>query len=207
MASSAAWHISGQYMETCNCTLLCPCIISNLAATPTEGDCKAAVTLRIDHGRKGEVVLDGLAFILMLQSAGPMGAGNMKVGLIVDERASDEQVAAIQAIATGSAGGPMAALAPLVGSVAGIERASIQFEEQGLFHAVRAGRFVDQACEGLPSLTATGEAMGIDNTAHPVNARLNLARATRSHMDVFGIRWDDDTGTRNGHFAPFEWSA
>ena len=28
----ASWQISGEYMETCNCTLLCPCIISNLAA-------------------------------------------------------------------------------------------------------------------------------------------------------------------------------
>ena len=43
----ATWQISGEYMETCNCTLLCPCITSNLAATPTEGDCKAAVTMRI----------------------------------------------------------------------------------------------------------------------------------------------------------------
>jgi hypothetical protein len=39
----AGWQIRGEYMETCNCTLLCPCITSNLAATPTEGDCKAAV--------------------------------------------------------------------------------------------------------------------------------------------------------------------
>jgi hypothetical protein len=25
-------------------------------------------------------------------------------------------------------------------------------------------------------------------------------------FNVFGIRWDDSTGTRNGHFAPFAWS-
>ena len=48
----ATWQISGEYMETCNCTLLCPCITSNLAATPTEGDCKAAVTMRIDKGQR-----------------------------------------------------------------------------------------------------------------------------------------------------------
>ncbi len=35
----------------------------------------------------------------------------MTVGLIVDERASEPQVEAIKAIATGAAGGPMAALA------------------------------------------------------------------------------------------------
>ena len=75
----AAWQISGEYMETSNCALLCPCISSNLAAPPTEGDCKAAVTMRIDKGSKDGVTLDGLSFIVMLHSTGPMGVGNMTV--------------------------------------------------------------------------------------------------------------------------------
>jgi hypothetical protein len=130
----------------------------------------------------------------------------MTVGLIVDERASDAQVEAIGAIATGAAGGPMAALAPLVGRVAGIEKRPIEFTVDGLSRSVRAGDMVDQACEGLPSATAPGQAIGIDNTAHPVNSRLSLARATRSVMHAFGIDWNDSSGSRNGHFAPFAWS-
>ena len=58
----AHWQIRGEYMETCNCTLLCPCITSNLAATPTEGDCKAAVAMRIDEGVKDGVTLDCKAY-------------------------------------------------------------------------------------------------------------------------------------------------
>jgi len=129
-----------------------------MAARPTEGDCKAAVTLRIDKGAKGGVALDGLSFIVMLHSPGPMGKGNITVGLIVDDRASDAQVEAIKAIATGAAGGPMAALGPLVGRIAGIERRPIQFDMNGLDRAVRAGELIDQACEGLPSATAPGQA-------------------------------------------------
>src|SRR6478609_1384365 len=202
----STWQITGQYMETCNCTLLCPCIISNLAARPTEVDCKAAVTLRIDKGAKDGTKLDGLAFIVMLHAPGAMGAGNITVGLIIDEAASDQQVEAITAIATGSAGGPMAALGPLVGRVAGVERRPIKFQENGLNYSVSAGELVDQACEGLPSASDPSQAIGIDNTAHPVNSRLSLAKATRSRFHVFGIDWDDTTGTRNGHFAPFAWS-
>ena len=202
----ATWQISGQYMETCNCALLCPCITSNLAARPTEGDCKAAVTLHIDKGAKDGVKLDGLSFIVMMNSPGAMGDGNITVGLIVDEKASDEQVEAISAIATGAAGGPMAALAPLVGRMAGVERRPIQFEVDGLNYAVRAGELVDQACEGLASAADPKQAIGVDNTAHPVNSRLSLAKATRSKFNVFGIQWDDSTGTRNGHFAPFAWT-
>lgn len=203
----SSWQIRGEYMETCNCTLLCPCITSNLAGRPTEGDCQAAVALRIDQGAKDGVTLDGLKFVVMIHAPGPMGAGNMTVGLIVDDRASDAQVEAITAIATGAAGGPMAALALLVGKVAGIERRPISFEADGLARSVRAGDLLDQACEGLPSLTAPGQALAIDHTAHPVNSRLSLAKATRSLFNVFGMRWNDSTGSRNGHFAPFAWSA
>lgn len=202
----AAWQISGEYMETCNCTMLCPCISSNLAAVPTEGDCKAAVTMRIDKGAKDGVKLDGVSFIVMMHAPGAMGAGNIKVGLIIDESASDQQVEAISAIATGAAGGPMAALAPLVGSIAGVERRAIKFESDGLKRVVKAGDLVDQACEGVPSVSAPGQAIAIDNVAHPVNSRLSVAKATRSKFNVFGIRWDDSSGERNGHFAPFAWS-
>lgn len=200
-----SWHISGEYMETCNCAFLCPCISSNLAARPTEGDCKAAIAMRIDEGEKDGVQLGGLSFLVMLQSQGPMAAGNMTVGLIVDERADDRQAEAIGAIASGQAGGPMAALAPLVGRMAGMERSPIRFEIDGLKRSARAGERVDQACEGVPGADPQ-EAICLDNTTHPVNRRLYLGKATRSRFSAFGIDWDDSTGTRNGHFAPFAWS-
>jgi hypothetical protein len=203
----AAWQISGEYMETCSCTFLCPCIPSNLTATPTEGDCKVAIAMRIDNGAMDGLKLDGLGFMLMLHSPGVMAQGGMTTGLIIDERASQAQADAIASIASGAVGGPMAALAPLVGRFAGIERRPIQFDMQGLNRSARAGDLVDQACEGMPSVVTPGQAIGIDNTAHPVNARLSMAKATRSIFNVFGITWNDSTGSRNGHFAPFAWSA
>ena len=202
----AGWRIEGQYMETCNCNLLCPCITSNLMARPTEGDCKAAVAMRIDKGEKDGVKLDGLSFIVLMHSPKAMAEGNFTVGLIVDERASDKQVEAIGAIATGAAGGPMAALAPLVGKVAGVEKRPIRFEGNGMNFAVKAGELIDQAIEGVPGPARPGEPIYIDNTAHPVNSKLGVAKATRSKFNAFGIRWDDSSGTRNGHFAPFAWT-
>ena len=124
----------------------------------------------------------------------------------VDESASDQQVDAISAIATGSVGGPMAALAPLVSQVAGVERRPITFEIDGLTRSVRAGELIDQACTGIASGIDPTKAISVDNTVHPVNSRLSLAKATRSSIHAFGIDWDDSTGTRNGHFAPFSWT-
>ncbi|MCY7371072.1 MAG: DUF1326 domain-containing protein [Polaromonas sp.] len=202
----STWQITGQYMETCNCTFLCPCITSNLSARPTEGDCKAAVTMRIDKGSKDGIELNGLSFIVMMHAPGAMAEGNITVGLIVDEAASDTQVEAITAIATGSAGGPMAALGPLVGRLAGVERRPIRYEADGLKHSVKAGELVDQACEGIASAADPALGIGVDNTVHPANSRLSLAKATRSKFNVFGIDWNDSSGTRNGHFAPFSWA-
>ncbi len=202
-----AWKIEGQYMETCNCAYVCPCITSNLSANPTEGDCKAAIAMKIDKGHKGDVNLDGLCFIVVLYSPGPMIDGNLKVGLIVDERADDAQTDAIAAIATGAEGGPMANLAPLVGEVAGIEKRAIDFSGEGLAFASRAGDLIDQAIEGVPSMADETVAVHLDNTGHPANSRLALAKAVRSVINVFGISWNDSTGSRNGHFAPFSWAA
>ena len=143
---------------------------------------------------------------MLLYSPGIMGEGNFKVGLIVDESASEAQTGAITEIASGAAGGPMAALAPLVGEFAGVEKRPIVFEIDGLNRSVSAGELVDQAIEGVPSASREGEPIYLDNTAHPVAPRLALAKAVRSRMHAFGIDWDDATGTRNGHFAQFAWS-
>ena len=200
------WRLDGEYMETCNCNFLCPCITSNLTGQPSEGDCKAAIAMRVDKGEKDGVALDGLSFIVLMHSPGAMAEGNITVGLIIDDSASDQQADAISAIATGSAGGPMAALAPLVGQVAGVERRPITFEIDGLTRTVRAGELIDQACTGVASGIDSAQAIGLDNTVHPVNSRLSLAKATRSSFHAFGIDWDDSTGTRNGHIAPLSWT-
>lgn len=203
----ASWRIDGQYMETCNCEYVCPCIGSNLTGRPTEGDCKAAIAMKIEKGEKDGVKLDGVSFIVLLHSPGAMADGNITVGLIIDEHATEEQDKAISAIATGEAGGPMAALAPLVGSVAGTEKRPIQFESNGMNHSVKAGDLIDQACEGVPGPARPGEPIYLDNTCHPVNSRLALAKATRSSFHAFGVDWDDASGMRNGHYAPFSWES
>jgi hypothetical protein len=201
-----AWHIEGQYMETCNCPFLCPCIASNLTARPVEGDCKAALALTIDSGEKDGVRLDGLAFIILLHAPQAMAEGDMTVGLIIDARADAGQAEAIGAIASGAAGGPMAALAPLVSRFAGVEKRPITFARDAMKISVKAGELVDQSCEGVPGPARPGEPISLDNTGHPVSSRLALAKARHSRFHAFGIDWEDASGTRNGHFAPFAWA-
>lgn len=203
----STWQIEGEYMETCNCDFLCPCITSSLAAQPTEGDCKAAIAMRIDKGQKDGVSLDGISLIVLLQSDGPMGNGNLKIGLIIDEKASDEQAQAIADISSGAVGGPMEALGPLVGEMAGIERRPISFEIDGDSYSVKAGELVDQSLEAVISGLETGGPIWLENVLHPVTDRVALAHAKNSSFNAFGIEWNDASGLKNGHFSHFAWAA
>jgi hypothetical protein len=202
----ANWKIEGNFMETCNCTMLCPCIVSNLSASPTEGDCKVAIAFHVKSGEKDGVKLDGLNFVVLVHSPGPMAEGKLKVGLIVDDKASEAQTKAIADIATGAAGGPMAGLGPLVGEIAGMEKRPITFSGGGMSYAVKAGELIDQAINGVPSMADASIPVYIDNAPHPASSRLAVAKAAKSMFNAFGIKWSDNSGTRNGHFAPFSWS-
>ena len=200
------WTISGEYCEACTCDSVCPCPTSGLAARPTKGFCGASLVFTIERGSFGTTPLDGISFAVLLHTPGPMIAGNWTVGVVVDERATTAQRDAITAIASGRAGGPMAAVAPLVGTFAGVQSKSIRIEGHGMQRSVSIPGVLDFAIEGIPGAD-TGEPIYWDNVAHPAASRLALAKASRSHTHAFGIDWDDTSGKNNGHFAPFAWSS
>lgn len=202
--AGVSWHVRGDYFESCNCDFLCPCIASNLGAKPTYESCDAALAFHIDEGHYGDTALNGLNFAVFMHSPGAMGEGNITVGIVTDARATPEQQQALVGIASGQAGGPMAALAPLVGSVAGVEAKPIEFHRHGLQYSVSIPDMLEQAVEGVAGVNPS-EPLYVDNTIHPANPRLALAKATRTHMHAFGIDYDSHNGQNNGHFAPFNW--
>jgi hypothetical protein len=201
-----SWQVSGQYYETCSCDFVCPCVLGQMAVTPTHGSCTFAMAFQIYRGSYGTVSLDGLGFIVLGLTQGEMGKGDWSVGVIADARASAEQRDAITAIASGSAGGPMAALSSLVGTFLGVESAPIRFDRNGAKWSVTAAKFVDMAAEAAmginPNIT---EPLYLDNTGHPAANRFALAHALKSHVDALGLRWDDTSGKNNGQYAPFSW--
>lgn len=205
--ATQSWRLDGDYFETCSCDYLCPCLPSNLAAAPTRGHCYFALVFHVERGHHGGVALDGLSFAVLGYTPAAMGAGNWSVGVILDERGSEVQRDALLAIASGQAGGPMGAVAPLLGTFLGAEAKPIQYERDGMRRSVSIPGVLDQAVEGTPSVSRPGEPVCIDNSAHPANARLALAHAVRSSLHAFGLDWDDASGRNNGHFAPFSWQA
>lgn len=203
--SSTSWQVRGDYFETCNCDFLCPCITTNLTATPTQGHCDAALVFHIEQGRYDNLSLDGRTFAVLLRAPSAMSDGNWTVGVITDDEASQEQQEALLSIASGQAGGPMSALAPLIGNFAGVEAKPITYQKNGNTRSVSIPGILEQGCEGVAG-GAANQPMYIDNAPHPANSRLALAKSTNSHLHAFGIDWDS-SGGNNAHFAPFSWSS
>lgn len=204
--TAPSWKASGQYYETCSCDFVCPCILQQMAVEPTKGSCTFAMAFQIDHGTFGSASLDGLGFIVLGLTPEAMGKGNWSVGVVIDDRATTEQRDAITAIASGSAGGPMAGLSGLIGKFLGVESAPIKFDRAGANWSVTAASLVDMAAQPAMGINPnTTEPLHLDNTGHPASDRVALAHALKSHVDALGLSWNDTTGKNNGQYAPFNW--
>jgi hypothetical protein len=204
--AGTAWQIEGDYFETCSCDYLCPCLPSGGAAQPTKGYCDAATVFHIDQGRYGTTILDDLNFVIVAHLPDAAAKGNWSVCVITDSRANPDQEAALTAIASGKAGGPVAGLAPAIGKFLGTQSQPIQFHQDGMSRSVMVPGVLDQAVEGVPGADPNMP-MYLDNVSWIPNTRLALAHATRTHLNFFGIKLDDISGKNNGHFAPFSWKA
>ena len=86
------WKITGQYFESCNCDLVCPCIF---LAPPTEGFCEAFVGWHIEEGHLDGVQLNDIKVSAWLHSPGSLTDGNWKLALYIDDRATEEQKNAV----------------------------------------------------------------------------------------------------------------
>ena len=92
------WFVKGKEFANCNCAYGCPCQFN---ALPTHGNCCAVVGFQIDQGMFGDVKLDGVRAAGIYAWPGPVHAGNGRMQLIVDEKASDKQRDAMLKIMTG----------------------------------------------------------------------------------------------------------
>jgi hypothetical protein len=116
-----------------------------------------------------------------------MTHGNWRLGVFVDEKATDAQFERLVQVFTGQLGGPMAALAPLVGTVLGVERAAIQVSDAGLRHRVQVSDVIDFEIEDIiPFGVPTGRPIRFDGMFHPVAANLTMAEARHSRINAFG---------------------
>jgi hypothetical protein len=199
-----SWNLRGSYIETCSCELMCPCNLS-FDHGATYDFCRVTLVFNVRQGDVEGVDIGGLTVAVIADAPKVMTEGNWRLGVFVDDKATDEKFDNLVKIFTGQLGGPMAALAPLVGEVLGVERASIEVEEDGLRHSVRVGDVIDFEIEDIvPFGIETGEPIRFAGMFHPVASDLTMAEAKRSRIDAFGIAYEGKTGLSHSEFT---WAA
>ena len=199
-----AWNLKGTYFETCSCDLMCPCNMS-FDHGATYDYCRVTLVFNITEGEIEGTDVGGLKVVAIADTPKVMTEGNWKLGMFIDEQASDEQMEKLTAVFGGQKGGPMEGIVPFVGEMLGVERAPIEIVEDGLNHSVRIGSAVDFEIEDIvPFGIETGEPVRLTGMFHPVASEFNAAEAKRSNIDAFGISYEGKTGISTSEFS---WAA
>jgi hypothetical protein len=200
-----AWRLDGTYIENCNCDVVCPCAASAFAAPATYDRCNALLAWRIDSGEVDGTDVSGLSVVLVLDSPGQMSEGDWRVGVFMDERASDEQAHKLGGVFSGQMGGPPANLVPLIGENLGMEVASIEHVDEGLRHRVKVGEAIEAEIEDLVSpFDPDGPPPKLTGTRHPANSDLTPARALSGRVRGLGLDFSGEG--KSGFSTPFSWA-
>lgn len=157
--TTTAWRLKGTGYEFCNCQPGCTCNFSGFP-TSSDGSCKAAVANRIDEGSCGDVDLSGLTVMAILDWPKAIHDGGGKAVFVVPPEVSDEQLGCLAQIFTGELGGLPWSILGTTFEVAGVVRAAVVIEGEGLTSTVRA-EGVGEATGTMLKNPVTGEEHGV----------------------------------------------
>lgn len=200
-ANAERWRIEGDYLEACNCDVTCQCLAME---PPDDGVCTGSFLFHIENGRYGDVDLSGLNVGWLIHTAeGVMFDPDTTwdVVLIVDERATDDQRAALEDIYLGRSGGIFAAAADAHVESAEVATAPFSYIRDGTDFSVEVGDVVSVEAVGKHGFN---DEIGTVSP-HPLtnSHELNMGKsttATVSYDDTFA--WD--VSGNNSFLGDFE---
>jgi len=185
--------------------VVCPCTAAAFDAPADYDRCNALLAFHVDSGEVDGTDVSDRSVAVIVDAPKQMSDGNWRVGMFMDARGSDEQVAKLASVFSGQLGGPMGNLAPLIGENLGMEVAPIEFSDDGRRHRLKIGDVIEIEVEDAASpFDPEGEPPRLSGTRHPANDTLTVARAVSSRVHGMGIEFSGDG--KSGFSAPFSWS-
>ena len=149
------YEMRGQFLEACDCRVPCPCWF---VEAPDEDECSGAVAWQIEGGDIDGVDVSGLAVVSVSHHMGHRGDTathpKMRLALLVDHRATEQQAERLALAFSGRLGGPLAELAEMVDLAPEVELTEIIFVSDGGQTRVDAGQSVH--ADMAPVIGATG---------------------------------------------------
>jgi hypothetical protein len=139
------YELEGRMSEVCSCAVYCPCWAGK---DPDGGTCDFSWVFHFDRGQINGVDVAGLNMGFLGHLPGNVFDGNVRLQVVIDERASAEQQESLVAAFTGKVGGPLADLAGLVGEIVGVSTAPIEFDVDKGTGSFRVGKLFEGQVEG-----------------------------------------------------------
>ena len=208
MAAIPGWRVEGDWFDVCKCNIPCPC---EFAQPPTFGDCEGILAWHINHGRYGNVLLDGLNVLAVGSFQGNIWKdAKATMGIFIDAQGDASQREALQTIFSGQAGGWPGQFAQKIGEVRGMEYAPIEFDVAGDLATWRAaipGKVLAQAEALAGPTTPPGRRVQLANPpgseVGPTEGVATWGTAVVDRADAFGFKWN--RGGQSSKHIPFAW--
>ena len=198
-----AWKIEGTYFENCSCEVPCPWTVS-LDLGADYDRCNAFLVFQIESGEIEGVDVSGLTVAAVGDTPKVMSEGNWRLGVLMDQKATDEQTEKLGAVFGGQLGGPMEALGPLVGENLGMEKVPMEVAHEDGTHSIRFGDGEVEVKEVVPFGKEDGEPARLEGIFHPAGDALTIARSTRSQFSAFGIDFAHEG--KSAFASRFSWA-
>ena len=197
-----SYRLEGSILEVCNCRVLCPCWIGE---DPDQGTCDSVLAYHFDRGTVEGVDVSGLTLALIAHIPGNVLQGGFRVVVVMDDRATPEQEAAVLRAWRGDLGGPMKDLSRLIGEVLAVERAPIHFAVAQGKGTLRIGESVSADVE--PYLGRSGEVTTLNDSVFSTipGSPAYVAKATRWRAQDARLGWDIDLKDHNAIQGSFKF--
>lgn len=193
-----SWALAGDYFESCNCDVACPCVF---LSDPTKGHCTVLVGWHVRKGKAGTEVLDGLGFALAAYTPGNMVKTKWEVAIYVDERATAGQRRALETILGGQAGGPFAGFGPLIGTSHGFRFVPFEFRVDGKKRSLRIKGIAEMRSEAIAG--AGGAEVKLAGAPLLMTPEVTVAKAELLRLADHGWAWEMVGG--NSFYSPFDF--
>lgn len=195
---ASKWNLAGSYFESCNCEVACPCVFTS---PPSTGECTVLAAWHIDNGKYGDTSLNGLNAALAAYSPGHMLKVKWDAALYIDEKATQAQRDALTTIFGGQAGGPPAALAPLIGKVLGVKPVRIDFQAKGKQRSLHMAGIGDMEVSALEG--QGGKDTIIENNPFGAVPNQPYVVAKSKNLTFHDHGWSWNLSEKNGFYCPF----
>ncbi|MET8544995.1 DUF1326 domain-containing protein [Kitasatospora sp. NPDC004799] len=187
------YSISGNYLQSCSCAVVCGCSVDAQPRDPKGGtECRGATVFHIAEGHLNDTDLAGVDFAFYNLFPSHLTAGDWKVGVVIDNGASDAQADALGRILSGAEGGTFGELAQFIGEFLGTERGEVSLTDGDAPSLEVAGH---SRVTYEPLLGADGTPTTVRNAMFGLSAEYGIGR-TSGTSEAFGLTFEPSYGEK-----------